>query len=179
MAAGLGKKVDLRQRKHEQWFVYKDRTLDWWDSRADAQKGKKLRRGRLPISDCERVWADTDKKNFRFQIQTPARTMQVYAPTEQDQFEWVRLLSDAVEAYQIEMNRKRGRQELKDLFEQEVVTASRREFATLIATFNGCVEKLRRTYAALGDRGEYQEDEASLAFLRSFVPVISRSPHLL
>ena len=54
-----------------------------------------------------------------------------------------------------------ARQELKDLFEQEVVAASRREFATLIATFNGCVEQLRGTYAALGDRGEYQEDEAT------------------
>ena len=44
--ARLGKKVDVRQRKQEQWFVYKDRVLDWWDSRKDAQKGKKLRRGR-------------------------------------------------------------------------------------------------------------------------------------
>ena len=88
------------------------------------------------------------------------------------------------------MNRKRGRQELKDLFEQEVqlcrchvfplhlprtinsktlplprpcralaakalpvlavpqvISASRNEFAKLIKTFNGCVEKLRTTYS--------------------------------
>jgi hypothetical protein len=166
----VGKKVDIRQRKKDNWFEYRERNLDWWDSRADAQGGKKNRRGRLSIADCQRVWGDSDKKNFRFQIQTAEKTLQLYTQTEQDQYEWVRTLTEAIEDYQLELNRRRGRHELKTLFESEVIGASRTEFAKLIQTFNGAIEKLRITYAALGDRGEYAEDADSLAFLRSFVP---------
>lgn len=122
------------------------------------------------------VWLDEGKSNNRFQIKVkadeeePEATFQFYAPTREDQEEWVFFIKEAFDIYQAEATKKRGRAELKQIFETEAIGVVRQDFSGLVKTFNDCVQKLNLTYTHnLGDRGEYAEDDESLDMLQSFV----------
>jgi|EP01046_Picozoa_sp_COSAG06_P001242 hypothetical protein len=178
--ARAAKTLDVRKQKKEYYFVYEKRHLDWWKSQKDFHKrGAKGRKGRIAVADIVDVWLDEGKKNNRFQIKVKGDdeeegeaegTFQFYAPTKEDQEEWVFFIKEAFDAFQAEATKKRGRAELKQIFERESIGVVRQDFSGLVKTFNACVKKLNQTYTiSLGDREEYAEDEESLDMLQSFV----------
>ena len=171
-SARAAKTLDVRKQKKTYWFVYEKRRLDWYKSEHHVGSSKK-RKGRIQVSDIEAVWADAEKKNFRFQIKAKGEeegTYQFYAPTRQDQREWVQMVDEAFQAYQAELSKKHGRKELQQIFEEQAIGVVKAEFEGLRSTFDECMAKMMQTYTiSLGERKAYAEDEESLDHLQHFV----------
>ena len=97
-------------------------------------------------------------------------TYQFYAPTRQDQREWVQMVDEAFQAYQAELSKKHGRKELQQIFEEQAIGVVKAEFEGLRSTFDECMAKMMETYTiSLGERKAYAEDEESLDQLQHFV----------
>jgi hypothetical protein len=128
--------------------VYEKRHLDWWKSEKDHKKGRKTRKGRISVPDMVDVWLDEGKQNNRFQIKVKGDdeetegTFQFYAPTPEDQEEWVFFIKEAFDAYQAEATQKRGRAELRQIFERESMGVVQQDFKVLTRNFDDCMKKL-------------------------------------
>ena len=149
--ARAAKTLDVRKQKKEYYFVYEKRHLDWWKSEKECRKKKnKGRKGRISVPDIVGVWLDEGKKNNRFQIKIKGDddesegTYQFYAPTKEDQEEWVFFIKEAFDAYQAEATQKRGRAELKQIFESESIGVVKRDFQGLVKSFDACMKKLNQ-----------------------------------
>jgi hypothetical protein len=146
--ARAAKTLDVRKQKKEYYFVYEKRHLDWWKSEKDHKKGSKKRKGRVSVPDIVDVWLDEGKANNRFQIKVKGDdeeaegTFQFYAPTREDQEEWVFFIKEAFDAYRAEATQKRGRSELKQIFQSESIGLVKQDFKGLVKSFDDCMKKL-------------------------------------
>ena len=146
--ARAAKTLDVRKQKKQYYFVYEKRHLDWWKSEKDHKKGRKTRKGRISVPDMVDVWLDEGKQNNRFQIKVKGDdeetegTFQFYAPTPEDQEEWVFFIKEAFDAYQAEATQKRGRAELRQIFERESMGVVQQDFKVLTRNFDDCMKKL-------------------------------------